>query len=403
MATILLRNCNVATMEHGNLPYGLMHDCAIAVEGESIAWIGPNSELPSGFRSVPATDLAGALVTPGLIDCHTHIVFAGNRAREFEMRLGGTGYAEIARQGGGILATMRATRNATEDELVEQSLPRLDALVAEGVSTVEIKSGYGLDTETELKMLRAARRLGNERDVEVTTSWLAAHAVPPEFRDRADAYIDEVAIPGLDAAHELGLADAVDGFCEGIAFDAPQLSRLFERAAALGLPVKLHSEQLSNMGGAELAARFGALSADHLEHLDPDGAAALAAAGTVAVLLPGAQYTLGGGAVPPVGELRRAGAPIAVATDGNPGSSPMFSILLAMNMACTLFGLTPEESLAGATRNAARALGMEGDRGTVAVGNRADLAIWAVDHPSELSYRIGFKSIVHRMVGGRLQ
>lgn len=402
MASILLRNCNIATMKNGNPPYGLMHDCAIAVEGESIAWVGPNSELPSEFRSLPATDLADALVTPGLIDCHTHIVFAGNRAREFEMRLGGTGYSEIARQGGGILSTMRATRNATEDELVEQSLPRLDALIAEGVSTVEIKSGYGLDTETELKMLLAARRLGNVRDVEVTTSWLAAHAVPPEFHNRPDAYIDEVAIPGLVAAHEFGLADAVDGFCEGIAFDVPQLARLFERAAALDLPVKLHSEQLSSMGGAQLAANFGALSADHLEHLDPDGVGALAAAGTVAVLLPGAHYTLGDQAVPPVGELRRAGVPMAVATDGNPGSSPMFSILLAMNMACTLFGLTPEEALAGATRNAALALGMQGDRGTVAVGKRADLAIWAVDHPSELSYRIGFNSIVHRMVGGRL-
>ena len=402
MASILLRNCKVATMENGNLPYGLVDDCAIAVAGKSIAWRGPKSELPSEFRSLPSTDLAGALVTPGLLDCHTHIVFAGNRAREFEMRLGGAGYAEIARQGGGILSTMHATRNATEDELVEQSLPRLDALIAEGVTTVEIKSGYGLETEAELKMLRAARRLGQIRDIEVTTSWLAAHAVPPEFRDRPDAYIDEVAIPGLAAAHELGLVDAVDGFLENIAFDVAQLSRLFERAALLDLPVKLHSEQLSNMGGAALAAGFSALSADHLEHLDGEGVAAFAAAGTVAVLLPGAHYTLGGRAVPPVGELRRAGVPIAVATDGNPGSSPMFSILLAMNMACTLFGLTPEEALAGATRNAALALGMERDRGTIAVGKRADLAIWAVDHPSELPYRIGFNPIVHRMVGGRL-
>ena len=402
MAASLLRNCKVATMQPQQLPYGLIPDCAIAIDGREIKWVGPESELPRELSDSPSVDLSSALVTPGLIDCHTHAVFAGNRAREFEMRLGGTDYSEIARKGGGILSTMNATRDASEGELVEQSLPRLDAFIAEGITTVEIKSGYGLSVESELKMLRAARRLGKLRNVSVVTSWLAAHAVPPEYLGRPDDYIDEVAISGLVLAHEHGLVDAVDGFCENIAFDAAQISRLFDQARTLGIPVKLHSEQLSNMGGTKLAAGFDALSADHLEYLDIEGVEAMAASGTVAVLLPGAYYTLRGERMPPVTELRSAGVPVAVASDGNPGSSPMFSILLAMNMACTLFRLTPEEALAGTTRNAALALGLGADRGTIEAGKRADLAIWDVEHPAELSYRIGFNSLKQRMIGGVL-
>ncbi len=402
MASSLLHNCKVATMQPQRLPYGLMPDCAIAIDGREIKWVGPESELPREFSDAPSVDLSGTLVTPGLIDCHTHAVFAGNRAREFEVRLGGADYSEIARKGGGILSTMNATRDASEDELVEQSLPRLDALIAEGITTVEIKSGYGLSVESELKMLRAARRLGKLRHVSVVTSWLAAHAVPPEYLGRPDDYIDEVAIPGLVFAHEHGLVDAVDGFCENIAFDTAQISRLFDQAKRLGIPVKLHSEQLSNMGGTKLAAGFDALSADHLEYLDIEGVEAMAASGTVAVLLPGAYYTLRGERMPPVRELRSAGVPVAVASDGNPGSSPMFSILLAMNMACTLFRLTPEEALAGTTRNAALALGLAADRGTIEAGKRADLAVWDVEHPAELSYRIGFNSLKQCMIGGEL-
>ncbi|HET7410119.1 MAG TPA: imidazolonepropionase, partial [Paracoccaceae bacterium] len=334
------------------------------------------------------------------VDCHTHLVYGGDRAREFEMRLEGASYEEVARAGGGIVSTVRATRGATEDALVAAALPRLDALIAEGVCTVEIKSGYGLDAETELRSLRAARRLGRERPVRVVTSFLGAHAVPPEFAGRADAYIDEVCIPALEAAQAQGLVDAVDGFCEGIAFSPQQIARVFDRARALGLPVKLHAEQLSNLGGAALAASYGALSADHLEYLDEAGVAAMARGGTVAVLLPGAFYTLHETQAPPVQALRAAGVPIAIATDANPGSSPMFSILLAMNMACTLFRLTPEEALAGCTRVAARALGLD-DAGVIEPGRRADLAVWNVAHPAELSYRFGFNPLHRRIFGGQ--
>ena len=402
MAALLLQNCNVARMVCGPSPYGLESDQSIAVADGRIAWIGPTSEVPGKHANCQALDLGGALVTPGLIDCHTHIVFGGNRAREFEMRLGGVGYEEIAKQGGGIVSTMKATRLASEDELVDQSLPRLDALLAEGVTTIEIKSGYGLSIASEFKMLRAARRLGQRRRVSVVTSWLAAHAVPPEYSGEADRFIDEVAIAGLTDAVNAELVDAVDGFCEGIAFDAEQISRLFEHGRSLGLPLKLHGEQLSNLGSAKLAASFGALSVDHLECVDQEGIDAMADAGTAAVLLPGAYYTLHGYRKPPVQELRDAGVRLAVATDGNPGSSPLFSILTAMNMACTLFGLTPEESLAGVTRNAAKALGLGEDRGTVAVGKRADLAVWKAEHPSELAYRIGFNPIIHRIVAGKI-
>jgi imidazolonepropionase len=354
--------------------------------------------LPSEWRRGWRADLGGRLVTPALIDCHTHLVFGGNRANEFRMRLEGASYEEIARAGGGIVSTMKATRALGESALVEAALPRLDALIAEGVGTVEIKSGYGLTIEDELKMLRAARRMAEIRPVRVKTSYLAAHAIPPEYKARADAYLDEVVLPGMEAAHAEGLVDAVDGFCEGIAFAPEQIARVFDRARELGLPVKLHAEQLSNLGGAKLAAGYGALSADHLEYLNREGAVTMAAAQTVAVLLPGAFYFLREKQAPPVALLREAGVRIAIATDCNPGSSPLSSLLLAMNMACTLFGLTPEEALAGVTREAAAALGMADEIGTIEPGRRAEFAVWDVEDPAELSYRIGFNPLYRRIV-----
>ncbi len=396
---MLLRNANLAGTEADG-PYGLIASGAVVIEGESLAWVGPEAALPEKFRGIDSLDLEGRLVTPGLIDCHTHIVHGGNRAREFEMRLQGKSYEEIARAGGGIISTVAATRAASEDELVAAALPRVDALIAEGVTAIEVKSGYGLDTASELAMLRAARRIARERPIRVRTSYLGAHAVPPEYRGRADAYLDEVCLPALDAAHAEGLVDAVDGFCEGIAFSPDQIVRVFARARALGLPVKLHAEQLSNLGGARLAAAHGALSADHLEYADDGDAAAMAAAGTVAVMLPGAFYTLRETQLPPVAAFRAHAVPMAVATDSNPGTSPLTSILLAMNMAATLFRMTPEECLAGVTRNAARALGI-GDAGQLRAGMRADLAIWNVESPAELSYRIGFNPLWKRMFGGR--
>jgi imidazolonepropionase len=399
MTAYALTELTAATMAEGGGPYGLIEDALIAVADGLIVWIGPREAAPREIRALPTRKQEGRLVTPGLIDCHTHIVHGGNRAREFEMRLEGASYEAIARAGGGILSTVRATRAADEDALVETALPRLDTLIAEGVTTIEIKSGYGLDIDTELSMLRAARRLGEKRDIRVVTSFLGAHAVPPEFKDRSDEYLDEVCLPALDAAAAEGLADAVDGFCEGIAFLPDQIARVFDRAEELDLPVKLHAEQLSNLGGAALAASYGALSADHVEYLDEDGARAMAEAGTVAVLLPGAFYTLRETQTPPIGTLRAAGVPMAVATDCNPGSSPLTSLLLTLNMACTLFRLTPEEALAGATRVAARALGLD-DRGVLAEGMRADIAIWDIEHPAELSYRFGYNPLHHRIFGG---
>ncbi|MCR9255547.1 MAG: imidazolonepropionase [Alphaproteobacteria bacterium] len=396
MATRLLIHGTVATMTEGGAAYGLIEDGAVLLEGGRIAWAGTTSDAP--FHDRPE-DLGGRLVTPALIDCHTHIVFGGDRAREFEMRLLGASYAEIAKAGGGILSTVTATRVLDAETLARQALPRLDALIREGVSTVEVKSGYGLTIADEVKMLRAARRLADLRPVTIVTSWLAAHAIPPEYENAADRYIAEVAIPGLRQAHAEGLVDQVDGFCEGIAFSPTQIALVFEAAAALGLPVKLHAEQLSNLGGAKMAAGHGALSCDHVEYLDADGVRAMAAAGSVAVLLPGAFYTLHETQAPPVDAFRRAGVPMAVASDGNPGSSPMFSLLLALNMAATLFRLTPEEALAGATRNAARALGLS-DRGTIQAEKRADLAIWDAAHPAELSYRIGYNPLAQRIHGG---
>ncbi len=392
----LLTDLTLVSMTAGGAPYGLVEDAAIAVEGGRIAWAGAAAGLPSQYAGWPRADMGGRLVTPGLIDCHTHIVFGGNRAREFEMRLEGATYEEIARAGGGIVSTVTATRTASVDDLVAGALPRVDHLLAEGVTTLEIKSGYGLDVDTELNMLRAARRIERVRGVRVRTTFLGAHAVPPEYKHSADAYIDEVCVPAMEAAHAEGLADAVDGFCEGIAFSPDQIERVFIKARELGLPLKLHAEQLSNLHGAELAARYGALSADHLEYLDEDGVRAMAAAGTVAGIVPGAFYTLRETQLPPIDLLRKHGVPMAVATDCNPGSSPMTSLLLAMNMACTLFRITPEEALAGATRNAAKALGLD-DCGTIEPGKRADLAVWNIEHPAELSYRIGFNPLHERM------
>ena len=395
----LLTNLNLASMVAGGEPYGLVEDAAIALEAGLVAWCGSRDAVPEHFSDLRQEDLEGRLVTPALIDCHTHIVFGGNRAREFEMRLEGATYEEVARAGGGIVSTVSATRNAGERELLNSALPRVDALLAEGVSVIEVKSGYGLDIDTELAMLRVARSIENERPVRVKTSFLGAHAVPADYKDRADAYIDDVCIPTLEKAHAEGLADAVDGFCEGIAFMSAQIERVFEKAGELGLPVKLHAEQLSNLGGAKLAASHNALSADHLEYLDEAGVKAMADAGTVAVILPGAFYTLRETQAPPIELFRKHKVAMAVATDCNPGSSPMTSLLLTMNMACTLFRMTPEEALAGATRNAASALGLT-DTGTVEAGKRADLAVWDVGHPAELAYRIGFNPLHSRLLAG---
>ncbi len=398
----LLLDVTAATMLAGGAPYGLLADAAVAVTDGRITFAGPRAELPAGAFATARhiVDGEGALLTPGLVDCHTHLVFAGSRADEFERRLHGASYADIARDGGGILATVRATRAMDEAALVRASLPRLEALLADGVTTVEIKSGYALDPEGELRMLRAARRLGRMRRVEVRATLLAAHAVPPEFADDADGYVDLVCRDILPAAFAEGLVDAVDAFCETIAFSPAQVRRVFQAARSLGISVKLHAEQLSCSGGAALAAGFGALSADHLEYLDADGIAALAAAGTVAVLLPGAFYMLREQRAPPVAALRAAGVPIAVASDCNPGTSPLCSLLTALNMACVLFRLTPEEALLGATRHAARALGLA-DRGVLAPGMRADLALWRVCHPADLVHTVGLRPLARVMRGGR--
>lgn len=396
-------NANLATMVPGGAAYGALNEAALGVRDGRIAWVGPMSAL----GAEPATlarqvhDAAGRWITPGLIDCHTHIVHGGNRAAEFEMRLEGASYEEVARAGGGIRSTVTGTRAASEDELFESATPRVAHLLAEGVTTIEIKSGYGLDTETELRMLRAARRVGAQMPVSIVTSFLGAHAIPAEFDGKADAYIDDVAIPTLRLAAAEGLADAVDGFCEGIAFSVPQMARVFDEARVLGLPVKLHAEQLSDLGGAAFAASYGALSADHLEYLSEDGVRAMAEAGTVAVLLPGAFYTLRETTHPPVELLRRHGVPIAVATDCNPGSSPVTSLLLMLSMAATLFRMTPEETLAGVTCNAANALGLN-DRGTLEIGKRADLAVWNVERPGELAYRIGYNPVEQVVFQGRV-
>jgi len=411
---ILWTNARIATMAPGAAkasgpagaaPYGLIEAGAVAVAGDEIAWVGPAADAPGdAVRACGhVVDCDGRLITPGLIDCHTHLVYGGNRAREFEMRLEGATYEDIARAGGGINSTVRETRAADEDALVAAALPRLWRLMADGVTTIEIKSGYGLDTENELKMLRTARRLGAANPVTVATTFLGAHALPPEYEGRADAYIDLVCDEMIPAVSAAGAADAVDAFCETIAFSPKQVERVFQAAAAHGLPVKLHAEQLSDQSGAAMAARHGALSADHLEYLSDADAKVLAAHGTAAVLLPGAFYFLRETKLPPLAVLRAHGAAIAIASDSNPGSSPVVSLLLMLNMACTLFRMTPEEALAGVTRNAAQALGMADRIGTVEAGKRADLVQWRVADPAELAYRIGDDPCAAVMWGGHTE
>ncbi|MFZ6769045.1 imidazolonepropionase [Undibacterium sp. Di26W] len=378
-------NVHLACMTDG---YADIRDAAIAVKDGKIAWLGLQAELPAGYITAKTHDGKGCWLTPGLIDCHTHLVYAGNRSDEFEARLNGVAYEDIARQGGGINATVRATRAATADELLAASLPRLHAMLAEGVTTLEIKSGYGLDLETEARILRVARRIGHEFPVRVKTTFLGAHALPPEYAGRADDYIKLVCEQMLPALVAEGLVDAVDVFCEKIGFTPAQTERVFQAAQAFGLPVKLHAEQLSDQGGAALTAKYQGLSADHLEYLSDAGIAAMAASGTVAVLLPGAFYFLRETQYPPLAALRAAGVPIALATDCNPGTSPMTSLLLTMNMACTLFRMTPLEALQGVTCHAARALGLGSETGSLEVGKAADFVLWAIARPADLAYHI---------------
>ena len=382
MASFLLKNAAIASFT-GAEPYGLIEHGAVLVENGQIRWAGLASQAPAADEEY---DLKGRLVTPGLIDCHSHIIYGGSRAHEFEMRLNGATYVDIAKAGGGILSTVKATRAASEDELVAQALPRLDALLSEGVTTLEVKSGYGLETKTEISMLKAARKLGEARPVDITTTFLGAHALPPEYKENRAAYLTLICEEMLPAM--LGLADAVDAFCENIAFSVEETAQVFTAARKLGLPVKLHAEQLTNMGASHMAAGFNALSVDHVEYLDQDGIDSIAKSGTVAVLLPGAFYYLREKQSPPIAGLRAAHVPMAVATDLNPGTSPVHSLLTAMNMACVLFGLTPEEALRGVTLNAAKALGLK-DRGQIAPGMKADLAIWNTDRPGNLSYPLG--------------
>ena len=400
MAGRVFTHCKAATLVAGATGYGLVEDAAIAVQEGRISWVGDASDLPQDYADWEKVELEGALVTPALVDCHTHLVFGGDRSREFALRLEGASYEEIAQAGGGIRSTVSATRAASDADLLHSALRRADDLIADGVAVIEIKSGYGLTIEHELRMLRIAREIGRKRSVRIRTSWLAAHALPPEFEGKADRYIDEIVIPGLEAAVAEGLVDAVDGFCEGIGFSPAQIRKVFDKARELGVRVKLHAEQLSDLKGSVMAAEYGALSADHLEWLAPEDAAILAEKGVVAVLLPGAFYALRETRLPPLDALRENGVPMALATDCNPGSSPMSSLRLAMNMGCTLFHMTPEEALAGATRHAAKALALEEDHGTIEAGKRADLAVWGVSHPDYLSYWIGGHLLRGRITAG---
>jgi imidazolonepropionase len=399
--TTVLTNARLATMSPDRPELGVIEDGRVVIEGGRIVAVGAANEI-AGPASAEVIDCDGRWVTPGLIDCHTHLVHAGNRAREFEMRLAGASYEEIARAGGGIVSSVRQVREASEAELVAQTLPRLDALIAEGVTTLEVKSGYGLTVEDELKMLRAARQLAEKRPVALTTTYLGAHATPADYKGRNRAFIEEVVLPGLKAAYAEGLVDAVDGFCEGIAFSPDEMRIVFDVARSLGVPVKLHADQLSNLQGAALAAEYQGLSADHLEYTDEEGAAAMTRAGTVAVLLPGAYYFIRETRKPPIELFRKHGTAMALATDCNPGTSPLTSLLLTMNMAATLFHMTVEECLLGITRNAARALGRLDTVGTIEVGKQADLAIWSVESPAELVYRIGFNPLHQRIWNGHI-
>ncbi len=393
----LYRHARLATMTDER-PWGWVERGALLVDGEQLAWVGAEDTLPAGLRIDAEVGLGGALVTPGLVDCHTHLVYGGDRACEFELRLQGASYEAIARAGGGIRSTLAATRGASEGQLFATAAARARSLIAEGVTTLEIKSGYGLSEAHEARCLTVARRIGRELPLTVRTTSLAAHALPPEFEGRQDDYVDAL-IAWLPAQVEAGLVDAVDAFCENIGFTPAQVERIFAAATRLGLAVKLHAEQLSNQGGAVLAARFGALSCDHLEHLPAEGVAAMAAAGSVAVLLPGAYYFLRDTHLPPVPALREAGVPMALATDHNPGTSPVLSLLLMLNMACTLFRLTPEEAWRGVTVNGARALGLA-DRGRLAAGLRADFALWDAEHPREIAYRFGHNPCRRSFHGG---
>jgi imidazolonepropionase len=396
-------NCRLATLSPSRQGLGVVDDGLIAANDGRIVYAGPAAEAPVGFDAKQRTHCDGRWITPGLIDCHTHLVYGGNRAREFEQRLAGASYEEIARAGGGIVSTVKATREATTDQLVASALPRLDALIAEGVTTIEIKSGYGLELETECRQLRAAQQLGRERLVSVRTTFLGAHTVPPEMKGRNSDYIDMVCDVMLPQIAADGLANAVDAFCEGIAFSPDETARVFTKARALGLPVRLHADQLSNLHGAALAARFGALSADHLEYADDDGMAAMAKAETVAVALPGAFYFIREKQLPPIEAMRRHGVSIALATDSNPGTSPLTSLLLTMNMGATLFRLTVDECIAGVTREAARALGVQTEAGTLDAGKFCDLAIWNIEQPAELVYRMGFNPLHARVWHGITQ
>jgi imidazolonepropionase len=392
-------NARLATLSSDDL--GIVESGAVAAKDGRIAFAGPARNLPTGWDATERIDCQGRWITPGLVDCHTHLIYGGDRAHEFELRLKGASYEEIARAGGGIVSTVKATRAASEDQLVASALPRLDHLIGEGCTTIEIKSGYGLELETEARSLRAARRLAEERPVSVTTTFLGAHALPPEANGDKDAFIDKVCREMLPALTRDGLADAVDAFCEGIAFSPEQTARVFEAAKAQGLKIKLHADQLSNLHGAKLAAEYGALSADHLEYTDEEGAAAMAKAGTVAVLLPGAFYMLRETQVPPIAAFRKAGTRMALATDCNPGTSPLTSLLLTMNMGATLFRMNVEECIAGVTREAARALGRLDEIGTLEPGKSCDLAIWNIDRPAELVYRIGFNPLHARVWRGQ--
>jgi len=397
---LLLTDLHLATMTPGNTPYGIVEHGALAIKDGTIAWLGSLADVPADHGAL-SRSLHGRWLTPALIDCHTHLVFAGNRAAEFELRLQGKSYEEISRAGGGIMSTVNATRAASDAELLEAATLRLAALRREGVATMEIKSGYGLDVATELRMLRVIRTLEADSGISLRSTFLGAHAVPPEYRERSGDYIDLVCNEMLPAAHAGGLADAVDAFCENIAFSTDEVARVFETAKSLGIPVKLHADQLTDSGGAALAAGFNALSADHLEYTSDAGARSLAAAGTTAVLLPGAFLTLGETRLPPIEVMRDCDARIAIATDCNPGSSPICSLRTTMTLARSLFRLTPEECLAGVTRNAAHALGLDDDRGTLAIGKRADIAIWDIGHPRELSYWLGLNELSELLIAGK--